>query len=463
MVTNMRPLTANVRVLSIALLAACGGDAAPADLPSGPPTDTLPSFYGEVPSNVLMISIDTFRKDFMGRYDPTGDDTPTLTALARGGVVLDDHLTCSNWTFHGIACTLLGKYTIDEQFTPKLVAGEQDPYPESATFLAEHLADAGYFNVLASTNGWFTDEWQMTQGYAESFVPRDASTWGAWAEARDTLLDAQLAGTDAPWMVHLHLIEPHVPYKAPSAYQPELAQLDPIPYDLEVKDDHYDTTRKVWPTMTDEERALLLQHLDIRYRAELTYLDDQLLDVLIDAQQRGLLDDTLVVVWTDHGEQFWEHGQQSHAYTLHAEENDGIALFWAKNIVPLAYSAPTSSIDIAPTIASLLTGEVPASMTGLPLGEAPADRTRFGFAVARLGALQMAERNGQKLIFEWSGDVSYFDRTTDPTELDDRYDPDDPAVRSLWSELEPMVEAAAGYIHEYPVVWPDELSDTPPE
>jgi len=440
------------------LLVACGGEPAPADLPSGPPTDTLPSFYGEVPDNVLMISIDTFRKDYMGRYDERHDVTPTLTALASSGMALDNHTTCSNWTFHGISCTILGKYAIEEGFTPKLVQGDQLPYPDSATFLAEHLTDAGYYTVLSSTNGWFTNEWGMTQGYQESFVPRDASAWGAWAEARDTLLDAQLAGNDKPWMMHLHLIEPHVPYKAPANYSPELASLEPVPYDLEVKDDHYDTTRGLWPQMTDEEQALLLEHLDVRYRGELAYTDDQILDVLVDAQARGLLDDTLVVVWTDHGEQFWEHGQQSHAYGLYGEENDGIALFWAKNIVQQAWPEPTSSIDIAPTLMRLLTGEVPDTMTGQPIGEAPVERSRFGFAVARLGPLQMVTRDHKKLIFRWSGGLSYYDRAEDPHETFDRYDPEDPDVQALWAELEPMVELASEVVPDFNVYWPDDLA-----
>jgi len=444
-------------VVAALVLTACGGESASPDLPSGPPTDTLPSFYGDVPDNVLMISIDTFRKDYMGRYDAADDVTPTLTALASSGVVLDDHLTCSNWTFAGIACTLLGTYNIEQGFTPKLVSDGQLPYPDEAEFLAERMGDMGYFSVLSSTNGWFTPEWGMTQGYDRAFVPKDASAWGAWVEARDTLLADGPSG-GSPWMVHLHLIEPHVPYKAPDRYQPQLQSLEPVPYDLEVKEDHYDTTRKLWPDMNVEEQELLREHLEIRYRAELAYTDDQIYDVLVDAQARGLLDDTLVVVWTDHGEQFWEHGHQSHAYTLHSEENDGIALFWAKNIVPLAWDAPTSSIDIAPTLVNLLGGST-EGMTGAPLGEAADERPRFGFAVARTGAVQMVEKGSQKLIFNWQGQASFYDRSTDPAELTDLYDAYAPEVQALWDELIPMVEAAEVVVPEYRVNWPIEALD----
>ena len=62
------------------------------------PTDTVPAFYGRVPKNVVMISMDTFRKDHLDRYGGEGA-TPFLSALADAGVALDDHVQCSNWTF----------------------------------------------------------------------------------------------------------------------------------------------------------------------------------------------------------------------------------------------------------------------------------------------------------------------------------------------------------------------------
>jgi hypothetical protein len=55
-------------------------------------------FYGQVPKNVIFLSIDTFRKDHMGAHGDLGL-TPFLDTIAAEGVVLDDHQQCSNWTF----------------------------------------------------------------------------------------------------------------------------------------------------------------------------------------------------------------------------------------------------------------------------------------------------------------------------------------------------------------------------
>jgi len=448
----------SARLLLASLLLACSGDAPepePVDL--GDPTDTFPSFYGKVPKNVLMISIDTFRRDAMSRYDPLKqDDTPFLGAMAAAGVALDDHTTCSNWTFAGIGCTLYGADVETTGFTPQLTATGQAAWPE-ATFLAGYLKEQqGMVTVLSSTNGWFAEEWGLTQGYDVWFHPKNGSTWGTYREGRDALLaELDVADDDPPWFLHLHLIEPHVPYKAPAAYDPSPSNLEPIPWDLSVKEDHYDLTRSTWPDLDDDTQDLVEEHLQYQYRAELRYMDAQIQDALADADRKGLLDDTLVVVWTDHGEQFWEHDYQSHAYTLFREENDGIALFWAKNIVPQAWEGPTTSPDIAPTLLTVLGGTVPPQMTGKPLGTADEDRARYAFSVARLGGVQSVQKNGHKLTYSWSsGGARYFDLNTDPEELDDRFDPEDPKVQELWSLLLPRVQMARPLAPNVAQVWP---------
>ena len=69
-------------------------------------TDVL-SFTGQVPKNLLFISIDTLRRDHLGAHGDLGL-TPFLDRLADEGVVMQDHMQCSNWTYGAITCTLLG-------------------------------------------------------------------------------------------------------------------------------------------------------------------------------------------------------------------------------------------------------------------------------------------------------------------------------------------------------------------
>ncbi len=421
------------------------------------PTETYPQFYGRVPRNVVMISIDTLRRDHLDRYAAEEDRPlmPFLSEVAEQGVPLDDFVQCSNWTYASTSCTLAGRYNFEAGMATILPEQGRTPWPEGTPFLAGYLGEAGYYSVLVSTNGWLAQDWGNTQGYDEWFHPRRGSALRAYMEARERL-DA--AAPEGPWFLHVHVTEPHASYSPPPQYLDEVRALPNLPVDLSNREYHY-AQRDAYPQLPPEDQALLEAHLRARYRAEVRWLDDQLFAIHQDLEATGRLDDTLVVFWTDHGEAFWEHGRHTHAFTLHAEENDAIAVFWAKNIVPSAWTGPTTAIDLAPTVMELLTREVPASMTGIPVGQAPADRPRFAWAIARLGAGQAILKDGYKLMFPWTGQPRLFDRTADPLEQADLYDPADPhpMARELFSELRPVVEQAEALAPGYLVRFPPEL------
>ena len=448
-------------LLAIAALIGCSpsetrkrSPVTPTDTAS-PTTDALIPFVGDPPRNVLMISIDTWRRD---HFDPHGDGTvyaPFLASLAETGVTLTRHTTCSNWTYPGTTCTLLGMYNVDNGFLPKMAVDYRDPVPDGTPFLATHLRDAGYHNLLVSGNTWLGEAYNNAQGYHDADAPNVQNTTLLFDEGIRRLEAAVNPEVD-PWFLHVHLMEPHVSYNPPEGYLTALDDLEPLPWDVSVHEVHYDATR-TWPELEPDQQALLESHLRIRYAAEIRYLDDQLASIFTDLDARGLLDDTLVVFWSDHGESFWEHGHQTHAWTLHRPENDGIAFFWSKNIETLSWPGPTSSIDIAPTILSILDLDIPAEMTGWPVGEAPADRYRYGYSISRSVPMQSIQTTGWKLIYLWDGTVELYNLHADPDEADDLYNPEHPMAQHLWQALRPRVEATTLLAEEWSITWPEGL------
>ncbi len=410
-----------------------------ADSGERPQTDTFPSFYGAVPKNLLVVSVDTFRRDLLTRYGGAGL-APFLDRMAEEGVALDAHRSCSNWTFPAVLCFVHGAGNIDAGYAPDLHDPDNAWAPDFPPTLASRLAGAGWGTMLVTSNGWFSADRNTDVGFQSSERPDDRRTTSVFGVGLDRLREADAAGTDR-WYLHLHVKEPHPAYDPPDSYLAGLEGLAPVDFDLTIFDEHYDAG-DAWPAMTEAERALLLQHLLVRYRGEVRWMDDQLTTAFLALEQGGWLDDTLVVFWSDHGEQFWEHGEQTHAYGLNAEENDGIAFFWAKNIVPGTWEGTTSLVDLAPTVLSLFEVEGDASITGLPVGEAPADRALDFLAVGRLGAVQSVVLDGWKLVYRWNtGQRWLYDLANDPAEQTDLYEPKHPRAVALEAILAPRVEA----------------------
>lgn len=401
-------------------------------------------FRGRIPKNLIFLSIDTLRKDHLGTYGNGRQLTPFLDQIAAQGAVFDDHAQCSCWTFGSTTCTLAGRYNIERGHIPRLNGTDENrpPVPPGTPFLATWLGQAGFYSVIVSGNDWLSTNWGNTQGYDESLKPGGGAA-AAYNTGTKAIADAVDRGEDK-WFMHLHFMEPHASYNPPEEFIVGEEDLEPWPGDLTDRDIHYEW-RDEWPNLTPADQELLNAHLQVLYDGEVRYLDAQLADIWEDLEREGYLDDTLVAIWNDHGEQFWEHDHQTHAYALNREENDGILILWSRNITASRFEGPTTSIDLVPTLLDLYDIEKPPEVTGYAAGSAPADRPRFAEALARMGGVQSVQLDGHKLQYFWSGRVELYDRNTDPNEAVDLYDaaaPSDKAVE-LWTLLKPMVEAMA--------------------
>ncbi len=427
----------------------------------GPPPEVRPDpvgepalvFAGDVrPRNLLFVSFDTTRRDHL---DPWATDgvprADFLTARFQEGVMLDDHVQCSNWTFASTSCTLRGRNLEETGFYPKLFAPARKPLPAGQPTIARRLSDEGFDTVLLSSNEWLSPTWNNAEGYDEFVEVASGDSRTVLAAALVELRERWNTGD--PWFVHVHVVDPHPNYELHEGYTAEIDELPAVPWDLDSFDGHYRTMRR-WPEMSAQQRAELLAQLEARYTGEIRYLDDQLEQWWATISSERYLDDTLVVFWNDHGEQFFEHGRQTHALDLHAEENDAFAVFWAPGLEPLRWTGPTHSVDVVPTVLDAFgyAAEGDPELPGYVLGTAPSSRPRFAASVARLGPLVSVLQDGKKLVYDLDdGELELFDRNRDRVEARDLYDPEHPDAARLWRLLETRVDLLAPLAGEWDV------------
>ncbi len=187
-----------------------------------------------------------------------------------------------------------------------------------------------------------------------------------------------------------------------------------------------------------------LEHLIARYDAEILYTDEMLGTILSLLKARGLWEESLIVVLSDHGDEFYEHGHFNHGHSLYDE------LIRVPLLIRFPHGAhggrriraQVEMIDVLPTVLESLGLPVPEGLDGtslLPLlredpGAIDAGEPRYAISGATEVGLAVRSRT-HKLIRTPKGD-SFFSLLDDPEELRDIYDPADPRVQEFVRILE---------------------------
>ncbi len=314
------------------------------DTGTGVPAATDAVVLKQPPRNLLVISLDTVRRDRLSFFDDRGV-TPNLDAVFSDGVVLEDHRSCSNWTAPSVYCAQTGNFQLDSDVWPTALAemGRDTlvdwPPPDSPT-LASLLSGAGFDTTLVTSNSVFSLD---MNGAAYGFDHEFRWVWATAPNVVDMALKhaADLGADAKPWYYHVHFVDPHEHYQAPPAYWTD-PTMD-CPWDMtSVNVLQQLSGNALWDPLDDDDKALARACLFNVYEGEIRYWDQELARLWSYFDDNGLLDDTLVVFWTDHGQAFGEHDDRfNHGVSLYDPETRSTAAFWARDIEPLRWTGPT--------------------------------------------------------------------------------------------------------------------------
>ena len=409
----MRRVRAALLMLSGCALLACGEPASPEPEHEG----LRGALAGQ---DCVVILLDALRADRLGCYGAEPSPSPALDALAARGVRMASAMSQASWTLPSTTSLFTGLY----QETHGLYFGvgvEPLKLVDSAVTLAELFHEAGYATHMFTQNSFASDVYGLEQGFDEhQLVNYYAEDGDVVAQRVAELLAAPSA---RPRFVYVHLRRPHTPYDPPAEFLPEGVAPHDARKHPEAGTDaaigaHNSGKRRFTPETHAQHAAL--------YRANIRATDSHLAPLL--EQLRG--SDTLVVVLSDHGEAFGEHGRYGHNW-LSYQEYVHIPWLMAHPALPAGrvVEEPVMTVDVLPTLAELFALDV----GGLPLQGAslvalldggPAPRRAAVFSSSRVagnGRQQLTAFDGRhKLLRQLPGGAEQlFDLAQDPGESSD--------------------------------------------
>jgi len=388
------------------------------------------------PNNVLIVVMDATVATHMYPWGYSRDPAPNFRRVVRDGILfLNVHSQGANTT-PSIWSFMTGRYPYVPQ--PIDTYTTHRPYPED-TMMAEVFRAAGFQTGGFSENPWINSKYGWNKGFdtfkdVPALYDHQGERWSRVPDATErTLASARewiASQGDARWFCYVHLIRPHDPYDAPTRYTARYTA-EPVR-----GPDHPRAEFRI-REMASADPALVtpddVEYLEDMYDANLRYVDELVGKFVESLKRSGVIDDTLIVLMSDHGEAFMEHDKLGHNTTAYEEMTH----------VPLAIIAPRSAgftkgaynrsvqlVDLMPTFAEVFGLPVDPNRVGTSLvpvlrGQRDAVATR-SVSHSAFDHYRVALREGDlKLIAQVDpayrdiASIELYDLKADPAEAND--------------------------------------------
>ncbi len=406
-------------------------------------------------ADVVLVVLDTVRRDRLELYGHLVPTMPRLAAWARGGHVWTRATAESPWTLpshaslftglpsarHGAEGAPLGGRlpeggTRESRRRWIRQQGLERPLAAEAVTIAERLADAGWMTVgIAANRAYLQRYWGLDQGFGAwvcdgfgpapdglPYVRGDRITAAALA-AVDVLLARAAGGPRPPLFLFVNYIDAHVPYVPRRGFVRDPRRLERRWRTGPAREALVAQVLARERRLPDAARAGWLE----AYDAELRFLDIQVGELLDGLAARGIGDRARIVVTSDHGEYFGEHDLLEHSKDVYQEAVAIPLLARGPGLDPGLDPAPIQLGDVARAIVDW-TGVVPLPAlpdpAGLVVSEIYGSRTRdlshptYG---PRFDRVRRAFRRDDRVVILGSdGTFEAYDLASDPGQATDR-------------------------------------------
>lgn len=319
--------------------------------------------------DLLLISLDTLRADRLGAYGYDRDTSPFLDQLAAEGVRFENAFVNTHGTPPSHATLFTSTYQETHRVSHSVARGADPDHrlPPGPRLLQEVLRDAGYTTLGVTGGGFMSGDFGFDRGFDTFKEDSLIGGLGTMEKLINRALDQP-----KPIFAFFHTYEIHSPYSPPSRYRDLWGK-----FSSQIRPTSEALRKLVWAGKAGEVTPDDLAFLNSRYDAGIRFTDDSLSDFFDRLDAMGFLDNALVIITSDHGEEFGEHGGLLHPGKLYDELLH----------VPLIIAGPASlgvepgriddalvsTLDIAPTFYAVAGVEAPEEVVGrdlLAFGEA---------------------------------------------------------------------------------------------
>ena len=306
--------------------------------------------------NVILISIDTLGAKSLGIYGYERNTSPVLDSFfAERGVVMENAFSAAPWTLPSHAALFASRLPSDLK-----VESTRDRLPSNILLLPELFRSAGRKTHAISGGLFVSKRWGFDKGF-DSFV--EIPEWEDANIIFPKAIEWLKRPKKDPFFLFLHIFEPHDTYNVPQPLRTLFdggSESKPVDIHDIVR---VNITRNGW---TDQDKKDFIR----AYDQEIYFTDSFFEEFFETLEAQGLLKNTIIMIVSDHGEEFGEHGTIGlHGQSLYDELIHVPMLLYVPGVSPGRISAPVSLIDVAPTLLDYINSPIPEEFDGVALRE----------------------------------------------------------------------------------------------
>ena len=262
------------------------------------------------PKIFIMMVLDTLRYDHTSLYGYFRKTTPFLEKLAADGVKFDHAFSTTSWTLPAHVSLFSGKGLSEHG-----VIAPKDSISENYPMMAEIFQMNGYVTAAFTGGGFVEDSYGFYRGFQYySNAPGDVFSMNSAERVFNHFKNYMKRWWGNDLFIFLHTYQMHAPYKAPRSYVEKInknVEGNLLGISNFIKQKH-----EYFKPLGEENRRRLID----LYDASILYTDEVLLgNVIRFLKEKGVYENAMIVVLSDHGEEFYDHGSWEHGHTLYNE------------------------------------------------------------------------------------------------------------------------------------------------